>query len=109
MPTGPEEWECVAAIITAAPGMPGDLFDFRARIQSDGPRHEKRVDGHDDDLALSVVEHRRADLARIVEASVERLRVSAGTFHADPGRDIALRKSGFDGRRGFGGPKRRPT
>ena len=47
-------------------------------------------------MHLSIVEDRRPHFAGIMKAGVKRLRVTAGTFHADSGRDVALGESGLD-------------
>ena len=86
----------MAPIMTACAGDAGALFDFRARVQHDRPGHEERVDADDHHFAFAVVEHRDAHFARIVEAAVKRLPVSARLFHADARRDVALGKPRFD-------------
>ncbi len=85
----------------------GDAAFFVNRLTDgfhQGPTDGQGVDADQGNALLSVVEDRRPDFARIVQRLVERLAVSAGLFHTDVRRDVALRKPDFQQRFRCSGP-----
>ena len=77
---------------------PAAFLNLRACLLHERARDEKQVNADERDALFAVVEHRRAHLARIVDARGIGFAVIPRDLHADLRRDVAFGEPDFDRR-----------